>query len=137
MLAAGLSGAAPGPGDAADAAKGAGGPRLTKAAHEFEASLMQELLKPLQEDPLFAKDDSSADGSGNALSSFGTEALAEAISSRGGFGIADKILAQFRAKAAPPGGDAATDKKIPGIGRAFSTKVSPSLADDLKEGEQK
>ena len=29
-------------------------PRLASAAHEFEASLMKEFLKPLQHDSLFA-----------------------------------------------------------------------------------
>lgn len=85
-------------------------PKLVSAAHEFEASLMQELLKPLQQDPLFAPDnsggpgslgdlDSGSDddqGSAGALMSFGSEALAKAISERGGFGIATKILDHFR-----------------------------------------
>jgi flagellar protein FlgJ len=72
-------------------------PRLKPAAHEFEASLMKELLEPLQHDPLFddRTDSESSDGSGNALVSFGSEALAKAISDRGGFGIANKILAHF------------------------------------------
>ena len=40
-------------------------PKLKSAAHEFEASLMQEFLKPLQHDSLFAPDKSDgADGSG-------------------------------------------------------------------------
>ena len=58
---------------------------------------MKELLEPLQHDPLFdpGTDDESPDGSGNALMSFGSEALAKAISDRGGFGIADRILAHF------------------------------------------
>ena len=79
-------------------------PRLKPAAHEFEACLMQEFLKPLQEDPLFG---SGTDGSGTnwsgsgsggsegSLMSYGTEELAKAISERGGFGIADKIIAHF------------------------------------------
>lgn len=81
-------------------------PKLKSAAHEFEASLLQELLKPLQEDPLFAPDkDAGAGGSTDAaddqgsdgsLMSFGSEALAKAISERGGFGIATKILNHFR-----------------------------------------
>lgn len=77
-------------------------PKLKSAAHEFEASLMQEILKPLQEDPLFVteKDDglggADAQGSSGALMSFGSEALAKAISERGGFGIATKILHHFR-----------------------------------------
>lgn len=88
-------------------------PRLKSAAHEFEASLMQEFLKPLQEDPLFAPDDSNGSdplgnldsgsgddqGSSGALMSFGSEALAEAISERGGFGIATKILDHFATQA--------------------------------------
>lgn len=81
-------------------------PKLKSAAHEFEASLMQEFLKPLQEDPLFADESGdglgeSADGgddqgSSGALMSFSAEALAKAISERGGFGIATKILDHFR-----------------------------------------
>lgn len=82
-------------------------PKLKSAAHEFEASLMQEFLKPLQHDSLFAPDksdtlgdtgeDSDDDqGTSGALMSFGTEAMAKAISERGGFGIATKILDHFR-----------------------------------------
>jgi peptidoglycan hydrolase FlgJ len=70
-------------------------PRLKPAAHEFEACLMKEFLKPLQHDALFSdnKDgDDSGEGSGGALMSFGSEALAKAISERGGFGIATRIL---------------------------------------------
>jgi Rod binding domain-containing protein len=74
-------------------------PKLKSAAHEFEASLMQEFLKPLQHDPLFDSGDeggSGVEGSSGALMSFGSEALAKAISERGGFGIATKILDHFR-----------------------------------------
>lgn len=84
-------------------------PKLKSAAHEFEASLMQELLKPLQQDSLFAPDksDGSSDfgdsgdeqGSSGALMSFGSEAMAKAISEHGGFGIAAKILDHFRTQA--------------------------------------
>lgn len=72
-------------------------PRLKPAAHEFEACLMKEFLKPLEHDALFddGTDGNDIDGSSGALMSFGTEALATAISERGGFGIADKILASF------------------------------------------
>jgi Rod binding domain-containing protein len=76
-------------------------PRLKPAAHEFEACLMKEFLEPLQHDALFADEkdgDSGADtgeGSENALMSFGSEALAKAISERGGFGIASKIIGHF------------------------------------------
>jgi len=86
-------------------------PRLASAAHEFEASLMQEFLKPLERDALFSADDGGAGmgvaatadedgGSEGALMSFGTQAMAKAISERGGFGIATKILDHFRTSSA-------------------------------------
>lgn len=111
-------------------------PRLKPAAHEFEASLMKELLEPMEHDPLFEKDNDSADGSGNALMSFGTEALAKAISDRGGFGIAAKILAQFEHGGTAGTGDEGEHEKIPGKDTGLSTKVPRSSADDLKEGGQ-
>jgi peptidoglycan hydrolase FlgJ len=75
-------------------------PRIKPAAHEFEACLMKEFLKPLEKDPLFSEDGDSdsggsSDGSGSALMSFGSEALARALSDRGGFGIATKIIDHF------------------------------------------
>ena len=74
-------------------------PRLKSAAHEFEASLMQEFLKPLQHDALFSDDKSESSsedgGSDGALMSFGSQAMAKAISERGGFGIATQILKHF------------------------------------------
>jgi flagellar protein FlgJ len=83
-------------------------PRLKSAAHEFEASLMQEFLKPLQHDALFSEDkggDSDEDdGSNGSLMSLGSQAMAKALSERGGFGIATKILDHFRSA---PGGASA------------------------------
>jgi Rod binding domain-containing protein len=71
-------------------------PRLERSAHEFEASLMAELLKPLQEgDGLTGEDSGSGAGSEGALSGFASESLARAISDRGGFGIADRLLHQL------------------------------------------
>lgn len=72
-------------------------PRLERSAHQFEASLMAELLKPLQEgDGLTGEDgNSGGSGSGGALSGFASESLAGAISQRGGFGIAARILHQL------------------------------------------
>jgi Rod binding domain-containing protein len=77
-------------------------PRLKPAAHEFEACLMKEFLAPLQRDSLFDDGTSAAssDGSDNALMGFGSEALARAISDRGGFGIATKIIGQLGGRAA-------------------------------------
>jgi peptidoglycan hydrolase FlgJ len=71
-------------------------PKLISAAHEFEASLMKEFIKPLQHDSLFSEDSAQGEedsaGSADALMSFGAEAMAKAISEHGGFGIAKKIL---------------------------------------------
>jgi Rod binding domain-containing protein len=71
-------------------------PKLERSAHEFEASLMAELLKPLQEgDGLTGEESDSGSGSGGALAGFASESLARAISEHGGFGIADRILHQL------------------------------------------
>ncbi len=77
-------------------------PRLTRAAHEFEGQMMEELLKPLTSDELLpgASDDSDSRGdSGGALAEFASEALGQALSAHGGFGIADRILKTV----SPPG----------------------------------
>lgn len=75
-------------------------PRLISAAHEFEACLMKEFLKPLQQDSLFADEgdmtDDDAGGSAGTLMSYGAEVMAKAISEHGGFGIAQKILDHFK-----------------------------------------
>lgn len=82
-------------------------PRLERSAHEFEASLMAELLKPLQEvDGLTGEDTGGGSaGSGGALAGFASESLARAISERGGFGIADRILHQLESSHASGGRD--------------------------------
>ncbi len=70
-------------------------PRLVHAAHEFEAQMMKELLKPMiGKDALTGEDeDSGGDaGSNGALGEFASEALGQALSQRGGFGIANSIV---------------------------------------------
>lgn len=77
-------------------------PRLITAARQFEASLMQELLKPLQnKSALFTDEGAEADNSGDALASFGSEALAQAISNHGGLGIANRILGTLSRQTGP------------------------------------
>jgi Rod binding domain-containing protein len=74
--------------------------RLQDAAHQFEASLMQELMEPLGHDALSGDGDSDQDesadasrgGSTDALASFAREAMAKSLSAQGGFGIARTIL---------------------------------------------
>lgn len=76
-------------------------PKLERSAHEFEASLMAELLKPLREsDGLTGEDGGSGAGSEGALSGFASESLARAISERGGFGIANRLLHQLESTSA-------------------------------------
>ena len=68
-------------------------PRLVNAAHEFEAQLMGELLKPMSKSlSMNGDDDDSDSGSTNAMGTYATEALARAISNKGGLGIADHIV---------------------------------------------
>jgi len=69
-------------------------PRLVQAAHEFEAQLMKELLKPMTSDSGIDGDESDA-GSGGALADFATEALGQSLSSHGGLGIATSIVRDF------------------------------------------
>lgn len=88
---------------AAAAAVAAGGtasstpsPRLVHAAHEFEAQMMQELLKPLTSgNGLDGEDGDAASGSTGALGQFASESLGQALSEQGGFGIATGIIKQL------------------------------------------
>lgn len=65
-------------------------PRLVKAAHQFEAMMMKELLAPMaRSGDMFA--DSEGDENG-ILGEFASESLAGAISAHGGLGIADRIV---------------------------------------------
>jgi Rod binding domain-containing protein len=75
----------------------ANSPRLVSAAHQFEASMMKELLAPLQpgKDGMF--DDEESNNSNAALTEFASEALGKAISEHGGLGIATRILQQLSA----------------------------------------
>jgi len=70
-------------------------PRLVKAAHEFEAAMMKELLEPLI--PGHSGLEGGDSGSSSALSSFAGEALGQALSEHGGFGIAQSIIRQLTA----------------------------------------
>jgi peptidoglycan hydrolase FlgJ len=110
-------------------------PKLRAAAHEFEASMMKEFLKPLEHDALFSEEKGTEsddeEGSAGAIMSFGSQAMATAISERGGFGIATLILDHFRTTSA------ATDRVnnpdhqlIPRLAAFPGTKVAGSVADE-------
>jgi Rod binding domain-containing protein len=70
-----------------------------KAAEEFEAQMMQELLKPMMaSNGLDGEDNDTASGSGGALGAFASEALGRGLSEHGGFGIATSIVRQLTPK---------------------------------------
>lgn len=71
-------------------------PRLVHAAREFEGQMMKELLKPMTDsDGLTGAEADGSMGSGGVLGEFASEALGRALSQQGGFGIADRIVAQL------------------------------------------
>lgn len=82
------------------ATDGAVNPKLINAAQQFESMMLQELLKPMRsgEDSWGGDTDKSSDSSMDTISSFGTEAVATAISKGGGFGIARKVIQQVTAE---------------------------------------
>jgi Rod binding domain-containing protein len=65
--------------------------RLKKAAGEFEAQMMSELLKPMQNDPLFA-DGEDLGGSSATIQGMASQALGQAMAAHGGIGIAAKVM---------------------------------------------
>lgn len=69
-------------------------PRLKRAAEEFEAQMMKELLRPLGQTESWTGGEEE-EGSAGALGSFSLEALGNAISAGGGLGVAKEILAYF------------------------------------------
>ena len=88
-------------------------PRLVKAAHEFEAQLMKELLKPMNHSASITGDGDDGDSdSGGVLGEFATESLARALSNQGGLGIANQIVHSLT----PPS----------------NTKSTPSVMGDLR-----
>jgi len=69
--------------------------KLVDAAQQFEATMLQELLKPMQHgQSSWGDEEKSEDSASDTISSFGTEAIAKAISKGGGFGIARRVVEQ-------------------------------------------
>jgi Rod binding domain-containing protein len=69
--------------------------KLVDAAQQFEATMLQELLKPMQHgQDSWGGEEKSDDSASDTISSFGTEAIAKAISKGGGFGIAKQIVSK-------------------------------------------
>jgi flagellar protein FlgJ len=69
--------------------------KLVDAAQQFEATMLQELLKPMQHgQDSWGGEVKTDDAASDTISSFGTEAVAKAISKGGGFGIAKQIVSK-------------------------------------------
>lgn len=70
-------------------------PKLVDGARQFEAMMLEEMLKGLSfsgapgEDP-----EESGAGAAGSVQSFGTEAVAKSIAAGGGFGLARQIVRQ-------------------------------------------
>jgi len=78
--------------------------KIEDAAEKFEGMMLQELLKPLQESQDseftglgsgFGTGEEDRDDTLDTISSFGTEALANAIARHGGLGIAKQVMRQI------------------------------------------
>jgi flagellar protein FlgJ len=72
--------------------------KLADAAQQFEAMLLQEMLKPLRSQESGWSGEDSADSASDTINSFGTEAVAKAISKSGGLGIARQVIRQVSAE---------------------------------------
>jgi peptidoglycan hydrolase FlgJ len=72
--------------------------KLVDAAQQFEAMMLQEMLKPMRggKDSWGGEESTGNDSASDTISSFGTEAFAKAISKGGGFGIAKQVISQVK-----------------------------------------
>ena len=68
--------------------------KLTKAAQEFEAVLLQSWLEKMNQSFIGASE--SQDAAHDTVSSLGTQAIAVALAARGGIGIARMLLRQLQ-----------------------------------------
>jgi len=84
-------------------------PKLVDGARQFEAMMLEQMLKPMHfgSSPDAAGEEDSQ-GSNDTLSGFGTEAVARALAGGKGFGLARQIIrqvsAEHQAKASSTGG---------------------------------
>ena len=70
--------------------------KLVDAAQQFEAMMLQEMLKPMRggKDSWGGDGKDDSDSASDTITSFGSEAFAKAISKGGGFGIAKQVISQ-------------------------------------------
>ena len=73
--------------------------RLVDAAQQFEALMLQELLKPMNStENKWDAGEQEGDKSMDTMTSYGTEVMAKAIAKGGGLGIAKKVVEQVTAE---------------------------------------
>ena len=88
-------------------------PRLVRAAHEFEAQMMKEMLKPMTSGSALTGEDEDSDsssGSCGALGQFASESLGRALSEHGGFGLANRIVQELSQSGTSSGAPGVTGK---------------------------
>ena len=81
------------------ALRGKADPKLVDGARQFEAMMLEQMLKPLSfggspDDP----GGESEGGAAGTIRGFGTEAVAKAVAMGGGFGLARQIVRQVTAE---------------------------------------
>ena len=100
-------------------------PKLVKAAHEFEAILLQSWLEKMNQS--FVGESPSLDPAHDTVSSLGSQAIATALAARGGIGIANMILRQLgNAKKSQPGDPGAEAAGVENAEAAEKQDQSPA-----------
>jgi len=103
--------------------------KLQDAAEKFEGMMLQELLKPLQESQDsgftglgsgFGTGEDDRDDTLDTISSFGTEAVANAIAKHGGLGIAKQVMRQIGALDPVASNAAARDSTVTAVAGTVS-----------------
>jgi Rod binding domain-containing protein len=77
-------------------------PKIAKAASEFEALFVAQMLRSAREAGAGAFGNSEGDQSSGAMMEMAEDQLAQALSSGGGLGLARTIAESFRVTTAPP-----------------------------------
>ncbi len=92
--------------------------KLEAGAHEFEAMMLQQMLKPLKFGEAESSDGEEASGASGTVQGFATDAIAKGIASKGGLGIAAQIIKQVTEEAKSRSGVAKSKE-----GKLVGTKV--------------